>query len=64
MSYDLNFWRYSPLASFDPKEVDRQLRAEHTQGMAGDDMNLLIDVGTAFDCPLFDPQVPKRFDGT
>ena len=142
MSYDLNFWRYLPQATFDPKEVDQQLHAQHTQGMtvlsaldrqhlavyqwlcdgqqvaglaelpiaamlervaqvfakgwerqdtvtweksggkgafqvshtpqwfrvdcygmSGDDMNLLIDVGSVFDCPLFDPQVPKRFDG-
>ena len=32
-------------------------------GMSGDDMRLLIDVGTAFDCPLLAPQMPKRFDG-
>lgn len=32
-------------------------------GMSGDDMNLLIDVMLAFECPLYDPQTATRFDG-
>ncbi len=28
-----------------------------------DDMNKLIDVMLAFDCPLYDPQIAIRFDG-
>ena len=32
--------------------------------MSGDDMNLFIDIGNEFSCPLYDPQVGQRFDGT
>lgn len=32
-------------------------------GMAGEDMNLLIDIMLEYDCPLFDPQISERFDG-
>lgn len=32
-------------------------------GMAGDDMNRIIDVLLEFDCPLYDPQAGERFDG-
>ena len=32
-------------------------------GMEGEDMNSLIDVMLKHDCPLYDPQVSKRFDG-
>ena len=31
-------------------------------GMDGDDMNLMIDVMLEFDCQLYDPQVPKRYE--
>jgi hypothetical protein len=31
-------------------------------GMSGDDMNRLIDIMIKFDCPLYDPQVPERYD--
>lgn len=31
-------------------------------GMSGDDMNQIIDIANEFGCPLFDPQVGKRFD--
>jgi len=30
--------------------------------MSGDDMNTLIEIASAFDCPLYDPQVDTRFD--
>jgi hypothetical protein len=30
-------------------------------GLAGADMNRLIDIGLAFDCPLYDPQVGERY---
>ena len=30
--------------------------------MEGEDMNRIMDVMLKFDCPLYDPQVPKRFD--
>lgn len=32
-------------------------------GMEGEDMNRIIDVMTKYDCPLYDPQVPQRYDG-
>ena len=31
--------------------------------MSGDDMNIPIYVASAFQCPLYDPQEGKRFDG-
>ena len=31
--------------------------------MSDDDMNTLIDVAAEFECPLYDPQEDKRFDG-
>ncbi len=31
-------------------------------GMLGEDMNALIDILAEFGCPLYDPQVPARFD--
>ena len=31
-------------------------------GMSGDDMNKFIDIGNEFGCPLFDPQVGKRYE--
>jgi hypothetical protein len=31
--------------------------------MSGDDMNLLIDTAAEFECPLYDPQEDRRFDG-
>ena len=33
-------------------------------GMSGYDMNLFMDVGNEFSCPLYDPQMGQRFDGT
>ena len=32
-------------------------------GMGGDDMNQMIDIMDKYDCPLYDPQVPQRYDG-
>jgi hypothetical protein len=32
-------------------------------GMEGEDMNKIIEVMNKYDCPLYDPQVPKRYDG-
>jgi hypothetical protein len=31
--------------------------------MSGDDMNILIDVAAELECPLYDPQEDRRFDG-
>jgi len=32
-------------------------------GMEGEDMNRIIDIMNKYDCPLYDPQVPQRYDG-
>jgi hypothetical protein len=32
-------------------------------GMEGEDMNRLIEVANNFECPLYDPQVKKHYDG-
>lgn len=40
-----------------------QLICANCTGMAGEDMNKIIDVLLEFNCPLYDPQVGKRFDG-
>ena len=32
-------------------------------GMQGQDMNRIIDIMDKYECPLYDPQVPKRYDG-
>ena len=32
-------------------------------GMQGEDMNRIIEVMDKYDCPLYDPQVPQRYDG-
>ena len=31
--------------------------------MGGEHMNVFIDIGHEFGCPLYDPQVEKRYDG-
>jgi hypothetical protein len=31
-------------------------------GMAGEDMNRLIEIAHEFQCPLYDPQVDQRYD--
>lgn len=31
--------------------------------LSGNDMNMLIDIAAEFDCPLYDPQEDRRFDG-
>ena len=44
--------------------VTPQLFRVDCYGMNGDDMNLFIDIGAEFGCPLYDPQVNQRFDGS
>lgn len=31
--------------------------------MEGEDMNRIIDIMDKYNCPLYDPQVPQRYDG-
>ena len=33
-------------------------------GMSNEDMNRFIDIAAKFGCPLYDPQVGKRFTGS
>ncbi|MGL1935705.1 MAG: hypothetical protein OCD01_11825 [Fibrobacterales bacterium] len=40
----------------------RQFLRFDCYGMNGSDMNRIIEVMITFDCPLYDPQVPKRYD--
>ena len=40
-----------------------QFVCAHCYGMAGDDMNRIIDVLLEYDCPLYDPQTVERFGG-
>lgn len=39
-----------------------QLFAVNCHGVAGEDMNRFIDIAANFGCPLYDPQVDKRFE--
>lgn len=32
-------------------------------GMIGDNMNRIIEIMSFYNCPLYDPQVEKRYDG-
>ncbi len=41
----------------------RQFFRVDCYGMSGNDMNLFIDIGEKFTCPLYDPQVNQRYDG-
>lgn len=35
----------------------------HCYGMEGSEMNKFVDILYAYECPLYDPQVARRFDG-
>lgn len=115
MSYDLNFWKYSPgvyrkhqelyerlsegyaVEGLEPLPVaeirERIARAFYDwervgnddwerngrgafrlfttsqfvridcYGMAGTEMNKFVDILYEYECPLYDPQVARRFDG-
>ncbi|HEX4591098.1 MAG TPA: hypothetical protein VH120_14265 [Gemmataceae bacterium] len=32
-------------------------------GMTGEEINVFIDIGNEFGCPLYDPQTGKRYEG-
>jgi hypothetical protein len=32
-------------------------------GMTGEEMNIFIDIGIEFGCPLYDPQTGQRYEG-
>ena len=39
-------------------------RVDCSHGMETDDLNKIIEVAAEFECPLYDPQVGQRDDGT
>ena len=41
-----------------------QMVCVYCSGLAGEDMNRIIDVLLEFGCPLYDPQVGQRFDSS
>ncbi len=40
----------------------RQFFRVDCYGMEGEDMNRFIDIANEFGCPLYDPQIGKRYD--
>lgn len=56
---DANSWE-SAHGVFQLFTTSQLLRVD-CYGMAVDDMNKFIDIGVEFGCPVFDPQVNKRF---
>ena len=55
-------WESSDRGIFQVSTTPQSLRVD-CYGMKGEDMNVFIDLGSDFDCPLYDPQVGARFDG-
>ena len=49
--------------AFDVFTTSQFVRFNCSMKMQGEDMNRLIDVMLKHDCPLYDPQVPQRYDG-
>jgi hypothetical protein len=49
--------------SFQVSTTPRSVRID-CYGMTGDNMNLFVDMGNEFGCPLYDPQTGVRFDGS
>lgn len=58
---DQNSWE-GESASFQVYTTSQLFRVD-CYGVSADDMNKIIDVLAEFDCPLYDPQVDRRFDG-
>lgn len=58
---DLNWESHSGRGSFQIFTTDQFFRVD-CYGMDGEDMNKLIDIAIEFECPLYDPQVDKRYD--
>jgi hypothetical protein len=56
-------WEKKPgKGAFQVSTSPQHLRVD-CYGMAGQDMNRLIDIALEFDLPLYDPQAGIRFDG-
>ncbi len=58
----LTYWEGDERGMF---EVDCSPQHVHIccRDLTDEDMNRIIDVAREFDCPLYDPQVDRRFDG-
>ncbi|MAT72744.1 MAG: hypothetical protein CMJ58_24965 [Planctomycetaceae bacterium] len=59
---DERFWQ-GDSGSFEVFTTPQFFRVD-CYGMDGEDMNSIIDVAAEFGCPLYDPQVGQRFDGS
>jgi hypothetical protein len=59
---DSTTWHSDDEESFFAVSTTPQLFMVECKGMAGEDMNKIIDVALGFGCALYDPQVGKRFD--
>lgn len=55
-------WEAVNRGAFQISTTSQMLRVD-CYGMSVNDMNRFIDLGTEFECPLYDPQVGTRFDG-
>ena len=58
---DEESWESESSGSFQIFQTPQFLRVD-CYGMSGEDMNRIIDIAADFGCPLFDPQVGKRYD--
>lgn len=58
----LTFWDGGKRGMFELYSSPQHFHACCRQ-MSGDDMNILIEIAAEFDCPLYDPQEDRRFDG-
>ena len=58
----LVFWEGGKRGMFELYSSDQHVHFCCRQ-MSGDDMNALIDIAADFQCPLYDPQDDKRYDG-
>jgi hypothetical protein len=57
----LTFWEGGERGMFELHTSDQHVHIVCRE-MSGEDMNVLIEIASTFDCPLYDPQVDKRFD--
>lgn len=49
--------------AFNVETTSKFVRVCCSNNVEGEDMNTFIDILLKYDCPLYDPQVSKRFDG-
>lgn len=58
----LTFWEGGKRGMFELYSSPQHIHVCCHQ-MSGDDMNILIEIAAEFECPLYDPQEDRRFDG-